>query len=81
MDTNGLPIEGTSNPGFPLGMGAILNLNDSPRDLNHTMSEAEKEHIIMQCRDAKSRKEAQRIVNERVPDQNVNSLYEEPRVN
>jgi hypothetical protein len=81
MDTNGMPIEGTSNPGFPLGLGAILSMNESPRDMGNGMSEAEKEHLIMQCRDAKSRREAQRIVKDKVPDQNVNSLYEGPRVN
>jgi hypothetical protein len=81
MDTDGIPGANYYKPGVPLGVGPVLALNEAPGNLGSNMTEAEKEEIIMQCRDAKSRKEAERIVNDKVPDENVNSLYEGPRVN
>jgi hypothetical protein len=81
MDTNGIPGADYFKPGVPLGAGPVLVLNESTGDQRSNMTEAEKEDIIMQCRDAKSRKEAERIVKDKVPDENVNSLYEGPRVN
>jgi len=78
MDTNGMPSEGFAFTELPLGFGLALSMNDAAMTSYAGMTEAEKERIIMRCRDARSKDEMQEIVESLVPDGNVNSLFEGP---
>lgn len=48
--------------GLPLGMGMGLAMNAKAMEGYAKMSEAEKEDMILKCRDAKSKSEMQRII-------------------
>ncbi|MBR4083623.1 MAG: hypothetical protein IKK33_04995 [Lachnospiraceae bacterium] len=63
----------------PMGFGFALIKNEAAMRRYSEMSESEKEEILMKCKDAKSKKEMQKIVDELVPDKNINSLYEGPK--
>lgn len=78
MDMNGLPVAGFPLTELPLGFGMALAMNEPAMTGYAGLSEAEKEKIIMRCRDAKTKSEMQEIVDSLVPDHNVNSLYEGP---
>lgn len=80
MDGNGLPVGGYPSSGLPLGFGMALAMNEPAMKNYANMTETEKEHIIMQCRDAQSKEEMQKIVDSLVPDGNANSLFEGPEV-
>ena len=64
---------------LPLGFGFALARNEKAMEHYAQMSEAEKEKILNRCRDAKSKAEMQKIVDEMVPGGNVTSLYEGPK--
>lgn len=51
---------GLSN--IPLGLGVPLAMNDGVREGFHHLSETEKEHIILKCKDAKTKDEMDRII-------------------
>lgn len=80
MDINGMPITGFPFNEVPLGFGMALAMNEPALRGYAGLTETEKEHIIMRCRDAKSKDEMQKIVDSLVPDGNVNSLYESPDI-
>lgn len=63
----------------PMGFGFALIKNEAAMRRYSELSESEKEEILMKCKDAKSKKEMQKIVENLVPDKNINSLYEGPR--
>lgn len=63
----------------PMGFGFALIKNEDAMRRYSQLSESEKEEILMKCKDAKSKKEMQKIVDELVPDKNINSLYEDPK--
>ncbi len=48
---------------FPLGLGMALSMNENAREGYDRLSETEKEHIILKCKDAKSKDEMEKIVN------------------
>ena len=53
--------DGFSN--FPLGLEMMLMMNPNARAGYDRLTEAEKEHIILKCKDARSKDEMDRIVN------------------
>lgn len=63
----------------PMGFGFALIKNEAAMRRYSELSESEKEEILMKCKDAKNKKEMQKIVDNLVPDKNINSLYEGPR--
>ena len=63
----------------PMGFGFALIKNEAAMRRYSELSESEKEEILMKCKDAKSKKEMQKIVDHLVPDKNINSLYEGPK--
>lgn len=63
----------------PMGFGFALIKNEAAMRRYSELSESEKEEILMKCKDAKSKKEMQKIVDNLVPDKNINSLYEGPK--
>lgn len=76
MDVNGLSTAGVPLTGLPMGFGMALAMNEAAMRGYAGLSETEREHIILKCKDAQSKEEMQRIVDSLVPDQNMNTLYE-----
>ena len=66
---------------LPLGFGFALARNEQAMKRYGELTESEKEQIINRCKDAKSKTEMQRIVNELVPEGNASSLFEGPKTN
>ena len=80
MDLNGMPTNGFPFTDIPLGFGMALAMNEPAMRGYAGLSETEKEHIILRCKDAKSKDEMQRIVDSLVPGGNAGSLFESPDV-
>ena len=76
---NEMDNQGSLLSSLPLGFGMALAVNERAMQAYAGLTESEKEHIIMKCKDAKSKQEMRDIVNSLVPDGNVNSLLEGPR--
>ncbi len=49
--------------GMPLGFGMALAMNERAMKRYSDLTEAEKEKIILRCKDAKSKEEMDKIVN------------------
>lgn len=65
-----------------LGVAVALNepvLSKQELDGEQDLTESEKEEIIMECKDAASKKEIDKILDAKVPDGNVSSLFEGPK--
>jgi len=71
MDLNGTPFTAV-----PMGFGMALAMNEPAMRTYAQMTEAEREHVIMKCKDARSKEEMRRIVEDMVPDGNMHNLYE-----
>lgn len=86
MDINAMSEEGFSMYGaaaFPYGVGTAIALNDRILEENqgkHGLTETEREHIIMECKDARSDKERQKIIEEKVPNGNPYALFERDEI-
>ena len=65
---------------LPLGLGMNLAMNDRARAGYDRLSEAEKEHIIMRCKDAKSKKEVDRIIDSLSSFEGVADLFQGPSI-
>lgn len=76
MDTGGTSIGGVPLSGIPMGFGMALAMNEPAMRSYAGLTETEREHIIMKCKDARSKEEMQKIVDSLIPDGNVNNLYE-----
>lgn len=63
---------------LPVGFGMALAMNEAAMQGYAGLSEAEKEEIIMKCKDAGSKEEMRKIVDSLVPEGNVSSLFEHP---
>ncbi len=84
MDMDNAMNEEMGNQGsllgaLPLGFGMALAMNERAMQAYSGLTESEKEHIIMRCKDARSKEEMRGIVDSLVPDGNVNSLLEGPK--
>ena len=76
MDTGGMSMGGVPFTGLPTGLGMALAMNEPAMRGYAGLTETEREHIIMRCKDARSKEEMRQIVDSLVPDGNVNSLFE-----
>ncbi|MCM1189750.1 MAG: hypothetical protein NC541_10710 [bacterium] len=84
MDIGGMDINGESGDGFglqglPAGVGFALAMNEPAMKSYASLSETDKEHLLMRCRDAKSKDEMQKIVDSLVPDTDVRAVLEEEK--
>ncbi len=61
---------------LPVGFGMALIANERARAGYEALTETEKEHIILKCRDAKSRKEMDRIVASLIPPQTPAGIFD-----
>ncbi len=83
MDGDGTALGASAEAGYPfaqlpLGFGMALTMNERAMDGYAQLTESQKEQLIMRCRDARSKSEMERIVNELVPEGNINALFEGP---
>lgn len=67
-------------PDLPLGLGMGLMMNQRARDGFEHLSETEKEHIILKCKDAKSKKEMDRIIDSLSPEEGFDELFQGPSI-
>lgn len=74
----GMPMEGFAYNGaeYPYGLEIATAFESKMKRERRNLTETEREHIIMECMDARSEKEMDKIIKERVPDGNVYSLFE-----
>lgn len=79
MDINEVPMNQYTFDAKTTGLEVAVALNEPVLEEHEDLTESEKEKIIMQCKDAKSKKEVDKIVNSKVPDGNVSSLFEGPK--
>ncbi len=64
---------------MPLGFGFALAANEDAMKSYASLSETEREHLIMRCKDAKSKQEMQKIVDSLVTDADVSAIAQEER--
>lgn len=64
MDGAGYPLDASAGVnGMPVGFSMALAMNQRAMKRYSDLTEAEKEKIILQCKDAKSKEEMDKIVN------------------
>ncbi len=63
----------------PLGFGFALANNEDAMKNYASLSETEREHLILRCKDAGSRQEMQKIVDSLVTDADVTAIAQEER--
>nr|WP_318686445.1 hypothetical protein [uncultured Acetatifactor sp.] len=59
---------------LPLGFGIALAGNEMAMQGYARLTETEKEHLILRCKDARSKEEMERIVNSLVPGDNLDAV-------
>ncbi len=82
--TNGTGIVGAAGGAYgladvPLGFGFGLAGNERALGAYANLTETEKEHLIMKCKDAKSKEEMQHIVDSLVTDMDATGIREEEK--
>lgn len=65
---------------MPLGLNMAVLMNEDARKGFDSLSETEKEHVIMKCKDAKTKEEMDRIIDSFTPGENVKEIFREPEV-
>lgn len=64
---------------LPLGFGMALAMNEPAMQGYAGLTEAEKEQIILRCKDVKTKREMQKIVDSLVPDMDIQEVFEEEK--
>lgn len=81
MDGSGFPQTGMGlRDMMSVGYGVNLATNESAMDGYARLTEAEKEQLLMQCRDARTAGEMQRAVDSMVPGTDVQAVVEEEKM-
>ncbi|MDR0948118.1 MAG: hypothetical protein LBM69_01215 [Lachnospiraceae bacterium] len=79
MAINGLPIDSSPLNEIPIGTAARFFQEENHEDeIENKMTEAEKERVILQYKDAKNERERKQILQSSVPDGNITALFEGP---
>lgn len=65
---------------LPLGLGMALMMNERARQGYESLSEAEKEHIIFRCKDAKSKAEMDKIIDSMSSEDGLRDLFKGPSI-
>ena len=66
--------------GLPLGLSMALMMNERAREGYEGLTETEKEHIILKCKDAKSKAEMDKIVDSISSEEGLKSLFKGPSI-
>jgi len=64
---------------LPLGFGMALAQSEPAMKGYAALTEAEKEQLILRCKDVKTKKEMQEIVDSLVPGADVQAIYQEEK--
>ena len=77
----GSSVLGTSIPfmDLPLGFGMALAQSEPAMKGYAALSEAEKERIILRCKDVKTKEEMQKIVDSLAPGMDVGAIWQEEK--
>lgn len=73
---NGIP-SGTPFTDLPLGFGMALAMNEPALEGYAGLTEAQKEELILRCRDVKTKEQMQRIVDSLVPHGDIQEVHGE----
>lgn len=65
---------------LPLGLSMAVAMNEQAKAGFDSLTEAEKEHLILKCKDAKSKEEMDRIISSLYPAENIGSLFRGPSI-
>ncbi|MDE5908000.1 MAG: hypothetical protein K2H52_04535 [Lachnospiraceae bacterium] len=65
---------------LPLGLGMALMMNERTKQGYESLSETEKEHIILRCKDAKSKTEMDKIINSISSEDGLRDLLKGPSI-
>ena len=76
---NGLLSNGTPFAELQVGFGMSLATNEAAMKGYAGLTEAEKEKIILRCRDAKTKGQMQEIVDSLAPGTDVQEVFEEEK--
>lgn len=74
MDFNGISGDGFTLGELPLGFGMALAMNESAMQGYAALTEAEKEDLILRCKDVQTKDEMQRIVDSLVPGTDIQAI-------
>ncbi len=72
---NGMLADG----GLPAGFGMALAMNEAAMAGYAGLTEAEKEKVILRCKDVKTKSQMQEIVDSLVPGEDIQGVYEEEK--
>ncbi len=61
---------------LPLGLGMALAMDEHAKRRFDGLSETEREHIILRCKDAKSKEEMDKIVDSISPEEDIKGLMD-----
>lgn len=84
MDINGIGGSGVLNDGtmfseLPVGFGMSLAMNEAAMNGYAGLTEAEKEKVILRCKDARTKRQMQEIVESLAPGTDVQEIFEEEK--
>lgn len=79
MDFSGNAYSGTPFTELPLGFGMALAQSEPAMQGYSSLTEAEKEKIILRCKDAKTKEQMQAIVDSLAPRTDIQEIYEEEK--
>ena len=84
MDLNGIGGSGVLNDGtmfseLPVGFGMSLAMNEAAMKGYAGLTEAEKEKVILRCKDARTKRQMQEIVESLAPGTDVQEIFEEEK--
>ena len=74
MDFNGISGDGFTLGELPLGFGMALAMNESAMKGYAALTEAEKEELILRCKDVQTKDEMQRIVDSLAPGTDIQAI-------
>lgn len=69
-----------SYPNLPLGLSMALMMNERAKEGYEGLSETEKEHIILKCKDAKTKAEMDKIIDSFAPAESMRDLFKGPGI-
>lgn len=84
MDINGIGgsgvlYNGTPFSELPVGFGMSLVMNEKAMNGYAGLTEAEKEQVILRCKDARTKGQMQEIVDSLAPGTDVQEVFEEEK--
>lgn len=71
---NGIPFMD-----LPLGFGMSLAMNEAAMQGYAGLTEAQKEDVILRCKDAKTKDQMQKIVDSLAPGTDIHEVYEQEK--